>query len=462
MSFFYSFIGMLLHSIWQAALLTLTYMCISAFAKKMHPISRRNLIYSILSVQIIVSIATFIYIFSEKKFGSINSIFHSNSFSFSWLNEYASTICFLYFVVVLYKFLSVIFQWNLFIKNYRNDLLKPSAELKIYTELKAQQLGIVRKVKVWYCKNIESPITFGFLKPMILLPFSLINALSMEEVETIILHELAHIKSKDYLLNWLLMGMEITYFFNPFVKILTNKIKLEREKNCDTQVLDFNYNEILYAQTLLKIAQNSLSVKPFQLGAVKQTSQLLQRIQFFSVEENRVFKQYRLNIFGWLLIPFLLFITTFLIQKKQIGIDSMESYGKVIFAPIYKEEKLNKNLELEKVIIVDAPKKIENKPESLPEIVEQEAQSKSFTFDESAIIMEDVLPVRYDETADSVKEFLYNIETQNGKMTQSYKLIKRSNRWVLEPQWMIVERNNDTTLLKLKADSIFNSIDSIQ
>jgi beta-lactamase regulating signal transducer with metallopeptidase domain len=458
MSFFYSFIGMLLHSIWQAGLLAFVYTCVQGLATNMHPLQRRNLLYSLLSVQVVVSVFTFIIYFTQKDFSVITI---AAVFSLSWLANYVNIIFSVYFIVVLYKLLSVIFQWNVFIKNYRRSLLKASAELKIFTELKAYQLGIKRKVTIWYCNNIESPITFGFLKPMILLPFSLVNALSVQEVETIILHELAHIKSKDYLLNWLLLGMEIIYFFNPFIKLLTNKIKLEREKNCDSQVLDFNYNGILYAQTLLKIAQNTVDVKSFQLGAVKKTSQLIQRIQFFSATENRGFKQYKLNILGWLIIPVLLFATTLFIQNKQRSIDIMIPYSKVLFAPIYQTEKLNAYFELASVINIVPSKKLEKKQNDFAKVKEQKVKIDDVVFNESSITMEDILPVAYNETADSVKEFLYNVETQQGKMTQSYKLIQRNGRWILEPQWMIVERNADSVSLS-NTDTIFNKIDSIQ
>jgi beta-lactamase regulating signal transducer with metallopeptidase domain len=458
MSFFYSFMGMLLHSIWQAGLLVLVYICINVLATNMHPLQRRNLLYSLLSAQVIVSIFTFLIYFIEKDFSVITSV---HIFSLSWLINYANIIFGFYSIIVLYKLLSVIFQWNVFIKNYKKSLLKASAELKIFTDLKAYQLGIKRKVTVWYCNNIESPFTFGFLKPIILLPFSLVNTISIQEVETIILHELAHIKSKDYLLNWLLLGMEIVYFFNPFVRLLTNKIKLEREKNCDTQVLDFNYNEILYAQTLLKIAQNTVAVKSFQLGAVKQTSQLLKRIQFFSIEENRVFKHYRLNIFTWLFIPILLVTTTLFLPKNEIVNNNTMPYSKILFAPVYQPEKLDTYFELARVINIAPSKRREKKQDDLAKLVDRKVKINDIRLNESAIIMEDILPVTYNETADSVKEFLYNVETQNGKMTQSYKLTQHNGRWILEPQWMIVERNTDTAY-KLNTDSIFNRIDSIQ
>jgi beta-lactamase regulating signal transducer with metallopeptidase domain len=459
MSFFYSFIGMLLHSIWQAGLLTLVYISVQALVTNIHPLQRRNLLYSLLSAQVVVSLFTFFIYFTQQKFALITG---TNGFSLNWLSKYVNTIFVFYCLVVFYKFLSVIFQWNVFIKNYQKSLLKASSELKIFTELKAYQLGIKRKVTVWYCKNIESPITFGFLKPMILLPFSLVNTMSMQEVETIILHELAHIKSKDYLLNWLLLGMEIVYFFNPFALSLTNKIKLEREKNCDTQVLDFNYNEILYAQTLLKIAQNTVAVQSFQLGAVKQTSQLLQRIHFFSTIENYNLKPYKLNILGWMFIPVLLFTTTLFLQKNKIVNITTLQYSKILVAQIYQPKRIVSYSEVAQVMNIVSSKNAKKEQSNFAKVKAKKVRTIDLTFKESAIEMENILPVSYNETADSVKEFLYNIETQQGKMTQSYKLIQRNGRWILEPQWMIVERNADSISYPLNTDTIFNRVDSIQ
>ncbi len=458
MGFFYSFIGMMLHSIWQAGLLALVYVCINGCATNMHPLQRRNLLYSLLLAQMVVSIFTFFIYFTQKDFTFITG---TTGFSLSWLSNYANIIFSFYCMVVLYKFLSVFFQWKVFIKNNSRSLLKASAELKIFTELKAYQLGIKRKVKVWYCNNLESPITFGFLKPMILLPFSLVNVLSMEEVETIILHELAHIKSKDYLLNWLLLGMEIVYFFNPFVKLLSHKIKLEREKNCDIQVLDFNYNNILYAQTLLKIAQNTIAIKTFQLGAVKQTSQLLERIQFFSANKNRLFREYKLNTLALLFIPILLMATTLLLPNVKTTHTTTKPYSKSFAKVEYKPESKSQNFAITKAIPeAQLKKKAKKKVNTIlkEKNVIEDAISSS---ENSYTYVDNAMPITLNETP-NVKEFLYNVETQQGKMTQSYKLIQRNGSWILEPQWMIVERNNDTTNKLNNIDTIFNKIDSIQ
>jgi hypothetical protein len=62
---------------------------------------------------------------------------------------------------------------------------------------------------------VKVPLVVGFFKPLILLPVGLIANLPYHQVESILLHELAHIKRKDYLVNLLQSFVETIFFFNP-------------------------------------------------------------------------------------------------------------------------------------------------------------------------------------------------------------------------------------------------------
>jgi bla regulator protein BlaR1 len=80
-------------------------------------------------------------------------------------------------------------------------------------------------------------MVIGNLKPVILMPIGLLTALTTEEVEAILMHELAHIKRRDYLVNLLQSLMEIVFFFNPAVLWISQLIKAERENCCDDLAL---------------------------------------------------------------------------------------------------------------------------------------------------------------------------------------------------------------------------------
>jgi beta-lactamase regulating signal transducer with metallopeptidase domain len=457
MGFFYSFIETIIHSLWQAGLLALVYVGIQAATKQIHPLQKRNVLYSLLAIQFFASISTFYIYNSEKNIGTFLQLE-----TYNWLAQYAYVFFYCYITIVIIRFSALLSQWNSFKFQYKRALVKPTAEHKIFTSLKAHQLGIKRKVSIWYSHHVQVPITFGFLKPIILLPFSLINHISPAEAETIILHELAHIKSKDYLLNWLLVTMEIVFFFNPFVKILIEKLKIEREKNCDIQVIHFAYDELLYAPILLKIAKNNNRVQPFQMGAVRKTSQLLQRIRFFSNEENFYFKKYS-TLLLFLLLPIVMMCTLFLLPAhKQNIVSPANNFS--FFVP---KKIINIQPENEIAFGEKASSTITTTPIIEPTIAEknntndipnqQLIKSAAFEYDNM------YQPVSLQEIPDSTKEFIYNIETPEGKIMQSYKLIFVNGKWILQPQWMITEINADTSKNAL-IDTMYNYtiIDSIQ
>jgi beta-lactamase regulating signal transducer with metallopeptidase domain len=64
---------------------------------------------------------------------------------------------------------------------------------------------------------VKAPVVIGFLKPVILLPFGLLSNIPPEQVEAILLHELAHVRRKDYLVNLVQSFAEVVFFLTlPF------------------------------------------------------------------------------------------------------------------------------------------------------------------------------------------------------------------------------------------------------
>ena len=178
MNFFYSFTETLLHSLWQCAVLLLLSFFLSLSFKSLHPLFKRNLFYSIIGLQIVVSICTFLYCYNNYSFTqwlTANNVSILNAQQQQWLQSNAALIFTVYLAIVCVRLFSLWLQWNKFKRCYTKALIKPSATLKIFTQAKAFHLSIKRNISIWYSKNIETPVTFGFLKPVILLPFSLVN-----------------------------------------------------------------------------------------------------------------------------------------------------------------------------------------------------------------------------------------------------------------------------------------------
>lgn len=287
--FAYSFIVTMLHSIWQMALLLLLYYAATNLPGKWHPLAKRNLMLILLGTQLLLSVSSFYLVYSAPFFDyreSVQQILQTLGSSQHWMQAYSTWIFSAYAVALLYKIAATMMNWARFRKIYGGELIKASADIRSFTSEHAFQFGIKRKVQIWYSNHIQSPIVFGFLKPMILLPVAMINRLSVCQTEALIIHELTHIKYKDYLYNWMLLTAEAIYFFNPFVKIAVRHIKKEREKNCDLQVLQFSYSPVGYAEALLMIARQQVQAVQVPVAAVAKSNELFNRIRYFSAANN--------------------------------------------------------------------------------------------------------------------------------------------------------------------------------
>lgn len=137
----------------------------------------------------------------------------------------------------------------------------------IYNELLTKcktQLGINKNVLLSITEKVDTPIIIGMLKPIILLPLASINNLTTEQLETIILHELAHIKRHDYLVNIIQVVIETIFFYNPFVWLMSRDIRHEREYCCDDIVTHYSKAKLDYAYALATLntikQQSSLSM----------------------------------------------------------------------------------------------------------------------------------------------------------------------------------------------------------
>jgi len=143
----------------------------------------------------------------------------------------------------------------------------------------SKMLGIDKSVKIGLSGLVDIPCMTGYFKPVILLPFTLATYLSAKEIEAILLHELAHIKRNDYLINLLQQVIAILLFFNPCIQLINRIINEERENCCDDQVVDATANPLIYAKALLKLEQTRQSDQQLSLAATGKKYHLLNRIE---------------------------------------------------------------------------------------------------------------------------------------------------------------------------------------
>ncbi|MVT10410.1 M56 family metallopeptidase [Chitinophaga tropicalis] len=148
-----------------------------------------------------------------------------------------------------------------------------------HLEKLAAQLRIPRKIKLLISQHIEVPVMIGFLKPVILMPIAMFNNLTAEQLEAILLHELAHTKRNDYLLNIFQSIVETILFFNPFVWWISKNIRLEREHCCDDLVIASKVQPLHYAKALVALEEYRLTVNALAMAAADNKQHLFHRIK---------------------------------------------------------------------------------------------------------------------------------------------------------------------------------------
>src|SRR6185437_14151365 len=118
-------------------------------------------------------------------------------------------------------------------------------------------------------------------------PFGMIAGLPADQLETILLHELAHIRRNDYLSNLLLYITESVFFFNPAFRWMASRIRQEREACCDDIVLSETHNRNNYFDALIAFRVQAMAQQgyPLQLGIGK--TDLLWRIRRMLDKENK-------------------------------------------------------------------------------------------------------------------------------------------------------------------------------
>ena len=173
-----------------------------------------------------------------------------------------------------------------FIRNYRfvqiirkTGLSKCHVDLRIFVQRFGERMGIRKPVRLYISDLITSPVTIGFLKPIILMPIAAITNLTDKQVEAVLLHELAHIRRYDYFINLLINCIRTILYFNPFVKSFAKTIEREREKSCDEIVMQFEYDPHGYASALLVLERNNFVKQTIAVAASGQRNDLLHRIE---------------------------------------------------------------------------------------------------------------------------------------------------------------------------------------
>lgn len=165
--------------------------------------------------------------------------------------KYAHTIAAAWFLIICAKTIQLLagLQGTYYMR--RNQV----SGVNVYWQQQVQQLavslGIRRSVQLLESGLAKVPMAIGYLKPVVLMPLGLLTRLPAEETLAILVHELAHIRRRDYLVNLLQSFVEIVFFFNPAVWWIGGLIREERENCCDDMALQQTTSKTGYIRALV-------------------------------------------------------------------------------------------------------------------------------------------------------------------------------------------------------------------
>jgi len=117
------------------------------------------------------------------------------------------------------------------------------------------RLRVTKSVALLETVFSEAPVVIGCLRPVILFPVGLLVGMPASQVEAILIHELAHIRRRDYLANLLQTAVEGFLFYHPAVWWISSVIRAERENCCDDLVVAVNGNAHEYATALTALEE---------------------------------------------------------------------------------------------------------------------------------------------------------------------------------------------------------------
>jgi len=258
-------------------------------------------------------------------------------------SEMASLFIIAYSVVALTGMLSIAYAalqlWKL---NSDSKPLLDNTHMATFSRL-CEALEIKRPVELKVSELVDSPISYGFFKPVVLLPQTATHW-ETETIEQVLLHELSHINRRDWLTLLCSKILCVMLWANPLVWLASKQLHEEAEQACDSVVAAHGKSRTNYAENLLNLAKQRRSNTNDQTGHWQMTlaqtmfgkHELSNRIT--NILEGRIVtrlgKGLKLTLSGLVLITTAAFSTVHLLAADS-GLTDQDYLPTRAIAPLY-------------------------------------------------------------------------------------------------------------------------------
>ena len=170
-------------------------------------------------------------------------------------------------------------QWRRLAWLVRNATIPLADCANVLARLRTR-FGIRRPVRLLGSLGIDTPMLVGWLRPVILLPISMLSGFTPQQIELIIAHELGHVRRWDYLANLLQVVIETILFYHPLVHWISRDVREARESCCDDLVLALaEGSAVVYASALADLEELRLETNVAAPALAASGGVLLTRIR---------------------------------------------------------------------------------------------------------------------------------------------------------------------------------------
>jgi beta-lactamase regulating signal transducer with metallopeptidase domain len=264
----------LLHSIWQTAVITVaTWLVLRQYGVHLRPQARYSLCCAALGLSVAVPVLTFAsFIVSSDRGAMVNPVAAIapvagliTTTSPSSLSQSAVVLPWVvvaWIIGVLARALWITSAW-LAVRRLVRSATQP-ADMMWVRVLEGLQRGlrVDHHVGLRLSGLVDVPCVIGWLRPIILLPPAACLGLSLQQLEAVLAHELAHIKRHDFLVNSLQRIAEALLFYHPGAWWISRQIRIEREHCCDDAAVAVCPDVVAYARALTTLEVSRSAAQP--------------------------------------------------------------------------------------------------------------------------------------------------------------------------------------------------------
>ncbi|MGC4049279.1 MAG: M56 family metallopeptidase [Paludibaculum sp.] len=176
-----------------------------------------------------------------------------------------------------------------YLRRVKQRATKPALALKLNFDEWLLQSRVGRDVKFLVSDEVASPMAAGFVHPAVILPGRVLEAFSPQELDQVVLHELAHLERRDDWTN--LLGQVSTAFLmlHPAAAWILRQIEREREIACDDWVVSMTGEARPYAACLARLFEICWTRRRAMLatGMATRASNLGERVEMLLRRDRR-------------------------------------------------------------------------------------------------------------------------------------------------------------------------------